>query len=67
MPCPPPLFDHLQYANTEGESLGDLVMCVMSDRGWRQRPTKNLKALPCIVHTGTGGWSIHKAASILLI
>ena len=24
---PPPVFDHLQYANTEGEGLGDLVMC----------------------------------------
>ena len=26
-PFPPPVFDHLQYANTEGEGLGDLVMC----------------------------------------
>jgi len=24
---PPPVFDRLQYANTEGEGLGDLVMC----------------------------------------
>ena len=24
---PPPVFDCLQYANTEGEGLGDLVMC----------------------------------------
>jgi len=28
---PPPVFDHLQYANTEGKGLGDLVMC--GDRG----------------------------------
>jgi len=26
-PFPPPVFDHLQFANTEGEGLGDLVMC----------------------------------------
>jgi len=26
-PFPPPVFDHLQYANTEGEDLGDLVTC----------------------------------------
>ena len=26
-PFPPPVFDHLQYANTEGEGLGDLIMC----------------------------------------
>jgi len=26
-PFPPPVFDHLQYANTEGEGLGDLVTC----------------------------------------
>ena len=24
-PLPPPVFDHLEYANTEGEGLGDLV------------------------------------------
>ena len=24
---PPPVFDHLQYANMEREGLGDLVMC----------------------------------------
>ena len=26
-PLPPPILDHLQYANTMGEGLGDLVMC----------------------------------------
>ena len=26
-PFPPPVFDHLQYANTEREGLGDLVTC----------------------------------------
>jgi len=26
-PFPPPVFDRLQYANMEGESLGDFVMC----------------------------------------
>ena len=26
-PFPPPVFDCLQYANTEGEGLGDLVTC----------------------------------------
>jgi len=26
-PFPPPVFDCLQYANTEGEVLGDLVTC----------------------------------------
>ena len=25
-PFPPPVFDSLQYTNTEGEGLGDLVM-----------------------------------------
>jgi len=24
---PPPVFDHLQYANMEGEGLGDFVTC----------------------------------------
>ena len=24
---PPPVFDHLQYVNTEVEGLGDMVMC----------------------------------------
>ena len=31
-PFPPPVFDRLQYANTEGEGLGDLVTCVTSGR-----------------------------------
>jgi len=26
-PFPPPVLDRLQYANTEGEGLGDLVTC----------------------------------------
>jgi len=26
-PFPPPVFDHLQYANMEEEGLGDLVTC----------------------------------------
>ena len=26
-PFPPPVFERLQYANTEGEGLGDLVTC----------------------------------------
>jgi len=26
-PFPPPVFDRLQYANTEGEGLGDFVIC----------------------------------------
>jgi len=26
-PFPPPVFDYLQFANMEGEGLGDLVMC----------------------------------------
>jgi len=26
-PFPPPVFDHLQYANIEGEGLEDLVKC----------------------------------------
>jgi len=26
-PFPPPVFDRLQYANMEGEGLGDLVTC----------------------------------------
>jgi len=26
-PFPPPVFDRLQYANTEGEGLGDFVTC----------------------------------------
>ena len=28
----PPVFDRLQYAKTEGEGLGERVMCVMSGR-----------------------------------
>ena len=31
-PFLPPVFDRLQYAKTEGEGLGDRVMCVMSSR-----------------------------------
>ena len=26
-PFPPPVYDRLQYANMEGEGLGDLVIC----------------------------------------
>ena len=26
-PFPPPVFDHVQYANMVGEGLGDLVTC----------------------------------------
>jgi len=26
-PFPPPVFDHLQYGNTEEEGLGDMVTC----------------------------------------
>ena len=26
-PFPPPVFDHLQYANVEGEGLEDLIKC----------------------------------------
>ena len=26
-PFPPPVFDRLQYANSEGKDLGDLVTC----------------------------------------
>jgi len=29
-PFPPPVFDRLQYANTDGEGLGDLVACSSS-------------------------------------
>jgi len=48
-PFPPPVFDHLQYANMEGEGLGDLIMCgdvrdrQQTHRGWC--PTKYHKAL----------------------
>ena len=31
-PFPPPVFDRLQYANTKGEGLGDLVTCGTSGR-----------------------------------
>ena len=31
-PFPPPVFDHLQYAKTEGEDLGEGVTCVTSGR-----------------------------------
>ena len=34
LPSPHPVFDHLQYANMEGEGLEDLVACVMSGRQW---------------------------------
>ena len=45
----PPVFDHLQYAKTEGEGLGEGVMCTTSGsvridmRG--AVPTKNLEVL----------------------
>ena len=43
---PPPVFDRLQYANMEGEVLGDLVTCNDGRQTHRgQCPTKNLKAL----------------------
>ena len=29
---PPPVFDHILYAKTEGEGLGERVTCVTSDR-----------------------------------
>jgi len=32
MPFPPPVFDRLQYANMEGEGLGDFVTWVTSGR-----------------------------------
>ena len=31
-PFPPPVFDQLQYAKTEGEGLGEGVTCMMSGR-----------------------------------
>ena len=31
-PFPPPVFDRLQYAKTEGEGLGERVTCVTSGR-----------------------------------
>ena len=31
-PFPPPVFDRIQYAKTEGEGLGERVTCVTSGR-----------------------------------
>ena len=31
-PFPPPISDRLQYAKTEGDSLGESVMCMTSGR-----------------------------------
>jgi len=31
-PFQPPVFDHLQYAKTEGEGLGERVTCMTSGR-----------------------------------
>ena len=42
-PFPPPVFDCLQYANTKGEGLGDLVTC--SDIRYTEGR-----------HTGCGAW-----------
>ena len=73
-PFPPLVFDRLQYANTEGKGLGDLVTC--SDVGlYRQRVyghtgrclKKNFKAFSCTVSPRAGVQSISKAASILSV
>ena len=47
-PFPPPVFDRILYAKTEGEGLGERVMCVMSGRHEGKRRggrclTKNLE------------------------
>ena len=31
-PFPPPVFDHILHAKTEGEGLGERVTCVTSER-----------------------------------
>ena len=46
---PPPVFDHLQYANMEGEGLGERVTCVPSGRREGMPPLKcPLKIKKCI-------------------
>ena len=64
-PFPPPVFDRLQYANTEGEGLGDLVTCgyVRQTHGGRC-PIRNLEALSCTIGPKAGGQSVIKAMSI---
>ena len=61
---PPPVFDHLQYASTEGEGLGDLVTCDDIREIERETqgvvPMKNLEALSCIASLRAGGESIYK-------
>ena len=49
-PLPPPVFDCILYAKTEGEGLGERVMCVTSGRREGRREgggdlTKNLEVL----------------------
>ena len=66
---PPPVFDRLQYANMEGEGLGDLFTCVFvegSTHGGRC-PMKSLETLSYTVSLRAGGQSISKAASIPFI
>lgn len=60
------------YANTEGEGLGDFVMCVdvmyrgniglTESRHTEVVLTKNLEAFPCNVCPKTGGWSVYEVS-----
>jgi len=60
-PFPPPVFDRLQYANMEGEGLGDLVTCSYIRQG---SPMRNLEALSNTISLRAGGQSVSKAVSI---
>ena len=68
---PTSVFDRLQYGNTEGEDLGDLVTWVTSDR-WRVKihrvvPNEGSSNTFCVVHLNAGGQSVSRAASIPIV
>ena len=67
-PFPPPVFDRLQCANTEGKAW-EIWSCAVTS--CRQKidtqgrcPTRNLEALSCTIGLRAGGQSISKAVSI---
>ena len=64
---PPPVFDHLQCTNTEGEDLGDLVTCSDVRYTWGAVPNEVSQSSFCNVHLRPGSQNVCKAAIILFV
>jgi len=63
-PFPPPVFDHLQYANRRGKAWEISSSAVTQNSQWVDTQGE---AFSCTVSSRTGGQSISKAASTLFV